>query len=261
MNTTNDGDYMRKRVGIIGYGTIGSYLVKRIKEDNDIEIVFVYEKDEFKSAQLSNLKLDDFSRFTNYRPDIVVECALNSVVWEFAPTVLQYCDMMIMSNTALADDSFRNSIVSLCRNHKTKLFAVHGGILGLDGIYDGRNIIKRVTISSDKHPNNFDRDDTEKTVIFEGPTKEICSLYPRNVNTHAAVAMASIGFENTISKMIANPNTDVNSHSIEVDAEGIAFRIEIKSPRASKITGVYTLESAYQSLRRLCVDNYGINIV
>ncbi len=226
-----------------------------------MRLSLVYEKDESKTAQLSKLNLDDFNRFTNCNPDIVVECALNSAVWKFAPTVLQHYDMMIMSNTSLADDSFRDTIASLCRNHKTKLFAVHGGILGLDGIYDARNIIKKVTISSDKHPNNFDRDDTKKTVIFKGKTKEICSFYPRNVNTHAAVAMAGIGFENTISQMIANPDTDVNSHIIEVDAEGIAFRIETKSPRASKITGVYTLESAYQSLRRLCVDNFGINIV
>ncbi len=127
-----------------------------------MRLSLVYEKDESKTAQLSKLNLDDFNRFTNCNPDTVVECALNSAVWKFAPTVLQHYDMMIMSNTSLADDSFRDTIASLCRNHKTKLFAVHGGILGLDGIYDARNIIKKVTISSDKHPNNFDRDDTKK---------------------------------------------------------------------------------------------------
>jgi len=54
------------------------------------------------------------------------------------------------------------SAIELCRAHNTHIYIPHGAILGLDGIYDARPILRNVTIETIKNPNSLGRDDTER---------------------------------------------------------------------------------------------------
>ena len=145
--------------------------------------------------------------------------------------------------------------------NKTKLYIPHGAILGLDGIYDGKDVLKKVKITTIKNSKSLDRRDTKLTEVYRGSTKGACKSYPRNVNVHASLALAGLGFDNTISEIISDPNTNINSHIIEAEGNGIEFTIEVKSKREGLVTGAYTLESAYGTIKRICSENYGINIV
>jgi len=250
-----------KKIGIIGYGTIGTYLVQKIKGDKELELAFVYDIDKNKTSSLEELCLDNFEDFSTREANLIVECAMPQAVFDYAPLVLTNTDMLIFSITSLADDSFREKLEDICRENKTKLYVPHGAILGLDGIYDGRNVLKKVKITTIKNPKSLNRDDIKLTQVYSGSTKEACKLYPRNVNVHAALALAGIGFNNTISEIISDPNTDVNSHMIEAEGNGTEFKIEVKSKRKGLVTGTYTLESAYNTIKRICSKNYGINII
>lgn len=249
-----------KRVGIIGYGTIGTYLVQKIKEDEGLELAFVYDTDERKISSLER-GLFNIQEFEKRKADFVVECAIPKAVLDYAPLILKKTDMLIFSVTSLSDDSFREQLEEICRRNMTRLYIPHGAILGLDGIYDGRNVLKNIKITTIKNPESLGRKDTELTRVYTGPSREACKLYPRNVNVHASLAIAGIGFDNTISEIISDPNTDVNTHLIEADGEGVKFRIEVKSKRKGLVTGVCTLESAFQTVKRICSDIYGINII
>jgi len=55
------------------------------------------------------------------------------------------------------------------------------------------------------------------------------------VNVHASIALAGLGFGKTRSKIIADPT-------------------------AGAVTGAYTPESAYQTLRRICVPEVGLQL-
>ena len=183
--------------------------------------------------------------------DLVIECATSSVLSENLEMILAHCDLFMFSVTAFADRAFEEKAHALCKKYGRRIYFPHGAILGLDGIVDAKPIITSVTIETTKNPKSFGREDTERTLLYEGPTREACKLYPRNVNVHAAVALAALGFDNTRSKMVADPAVNTNSHIITVEGEGIHFEIHVSSFSTGGVTGLYTPLSACGSLDRI----------
>jgi predicted dinucleotide-utilizing enzyme len=91
----------------------------------------------------------------------------------------------------------------------------------------------------------------KRTIVYEGRAKDACELYPRNVNVHAAVALAGLGFEETQSRIISDPAVHTNSHNICVEGEGVSFRLAISTFASGDVTGSYTPISACGSLDRI----------
>ena len=87
-----------------------------------------------------------------------------------------------------------------------KIYIPHGAVLGYDGIFDGREVLEEVCITTTKKPANLGSSVTEKTVLFEGSTREACKKFPRNVNVHAGIAIAGLGFDKTRSRIVADPD-------------------------------------------------------
>lgn len=258
------------RIGIIGFGRIGSYLHDRISENDDLDVSFVYDPIEEKTSDLrSSIVLDSPDMITSQDVDLVVEAADFRVVNKYAPAILEKTDMLILSVTALAEKKLSDQLDDICSNNDTRLLIPHGALLGMDGIYDARNTLDEVRVITTKNPKNidfsftgdYDREDiTEKTTLYEGPTRGICSKYPRNVNAHAVVALSGIGFDRTTSILISDPvSDDALQHVI---ATGGGTRLEIKRSSAIKgVTGEYTLVSLYGSLIRALTRESGMNIV
>jgi aspartate dehydrogenase len=127
-------------------------------------------------------------------------------------------------------------------------------------VQDGREVMREATITTTKKPRSLGRTDRERTVIYEGPTREICNMYPRNVNVHAGLAMAGLGFDRTRSILVSDPDSPGNVHAIEIIAEGCRFKIEVISEPLAGVTGAYTPVSACASVRRVLFSK-GIVIV
>lgn len=85
--------------------------------------------------------------------------------------------------------------------------------------------------------------------------------YPRNVNVHATVALAGLGFDRTRSAIISDPAVHTNSHKILVDGEGIHFELNVSSFANGGVTGKYTPYSAVGSLRRVLDADRGFRFV
>jgi aspartate dehydrogenase len=51
--------------------------------------------------------------------------------------------------------------------------------------------------------------------VFEGTAKEAVSLFPANINVAALLSLSGIGSERTNVKIVADPDTDKNTHHIE----------------------------------------------
>ena len=98
-------------------------------------------------------------------------------------------------------------------------------------------------------------------MLYEGPTRKACQLFPRNVNVHATVALAGIGFDRTISRIIVDPEVTDNTHIIKVKGDGIQFEMRISSMAGSGVTGKYTPYSAVDSLRKILDKNPGYKFV
>ena len=157
----------------------------------------------------------------------------------------------MFSVTAFSDESFEQYALELCERYGRRIYLPHGAILGLDGLYDARPLLREVRVTTTKSPKSLGLPDGERTVVYEGPTREACGKFPRNVNVHAAVALAGLGFDQTVSRIIADPAVTTNSHLIEISGEGINFTIQVASAAGEGVTGAYTPISACGSLDRV----------
>jgi aspartate dehydrogenase len=242
-----------KKIGLIGFGTICKYLYEKLSED-DVEFVFVFSRTQPVDPRIAGIYTNSaevVARKCEQGVDLVIEAAVFQTVVDLAPVILRHTDMVIFSITALADPVFQKQAEELCKTFGHNLYIPHGAIVGLDGLVDGRAVLKEVTITTTKRPANWGRSDTERTVLYEGPTREICRMYPRNVNVHAATALAGLGFDKTRSRTISDPEALGNTHVIEAKAEGCRFKTEVLSEPISGVTGAYTPVSAYSSIHRI----------
>ncbi len=256
---------MKKNIGLIGYGIIGKYIFEGLSKEKEAEVGFVYDLNIEATANLpKELVYDSAENLEAYLQknhiDLVCEMATYQAVKALAPIILKYSDILIFSTTAFADQAFMEMIEELCKKHNRKVYIPHGAILGLDGIRDGREKLESVMITTIKKPYNLGCDSNERTTLFEGSTRMACQKYPRNVNVHAGVAIAGLGFDKTHSKIIADPNIEGNTHLIEIKAEGVNFKLEICSEPKGLVTGAYTPVSAFNTVKRI-IENNGLTII
>lgn len=255
---------MKKKIGLIGFGVIGSHVFHRIVEEGLMEVGFVFEVDRNKTDYMEpSLLLTSFDDFEKRPVDLVVEAALPQAVKELGPRILKNSDLLIFSLTSLADNDFRQKMETTAKTSGTRIYVPHGAFVGLDGIHDGMKMIETVQVTTIKSPKNLgleDRGITQPVVVYEGSTRGACERFPRNVNSHACLALAGLGFDKTRSKIIADPSTNSMAHVIEVTGKGLRWKIEIESIPAGAVTGAYTPESAYQTVRRICVEEIGLRL-
>lgn len=247
---------MKKRIGLIGFGTIGRYLFDQLSLD-DVEFVFIYDKargsDPRAAPLFVNSPAEAKSRSVDSL-DLVIEAATAEAVVEFAPLLLPHTDLAVFSSTAFADASFHAMVEGLCERYQHRLYVPHGAVLGLDGIFDGRAVLESVSVTTTKRPQALGRSDTSRTILYEGPTRGACQAFPRNVNVHAGIALAGLGFDRTQSIIVSDPASPGNGHTIEIKAQGCQFRIEVLSEPGSGVTGAYTPVSACASIRRILFE-------
>lgn len=254
-----------KRIGIIGYGQIGASLSAELRQAKDlgIEIAFIYEADaERRAAVPAPLAIASMENAAGFRPDLVVEAARPDAVRRYGAEVLQKTDLMIMSVSALGDAQLEAALRSACRQYGTRLYIPHGATLGLDGLKDGLSIWEEVTITMKKNPRNLNfaavpdiraGDITERTVLYDGPTRGVLPLYPKNVNSHATLALATLGMDRTRSVLVADPAIDLSI--IEIDAVGAGTRIHIERSNPIKgVTGKLTILSVLESIKNILGD-------
>ena len=251
----------RARIGLIGFGYIGSYVYSQItsRVELGLEIAFVHDAASERLAGLpQDLVLKDIKDFASRRPDLVVEMAHPAVTRQFGEMFLRDTDYMPLSITAFADDQLRQQLIETARTRQTCLFIPHGAVVGLESIFEGRELWEQVTMIMKKSPKSLDfsaapqfkpAEIQEPTVLYDGPTGPLCPLFPRNVNSHATVALAGIGFERTRSVLIADPSLEVSVIEITAQGKGVAMKIERSNPLKG-VSGVFTLHSTLAAIAR-----------
>ncbi len=98
----------------------------------------------------------------------------------------------------------------------------------------------------------------QATVIFSGSAGEAATLYPKNTNVTATIALAGLGFDETKVELIADPNIIDNIHEISVSGETGYFTIVLKgkpsvyNPKTSALTAFSVTK---------CVADFGSSII
>ncbi len=247
------------RVGILGCGSIGGYLAHNALGDDTVELAYVYDLDESRMLEIPQARRVTRQHELYARPvDLVVEVAHADLVKAIAPALVERSDLLLFSVTSLADDSFRESLRRRAVECGHRVYLPHGAIAGVDGLVDAGQTLRSVTVTTTKHPKSLGLAPDTNQVVYEGPTREACARFPRNVNVHATIALAGLGFDRTTSRIVADPSVNTNSHVIEVQGTGYHFRIEVSSESGGKVSGAYTPISAWLTLKRICRQEGGL---
>lgn len=235
-----------KKIGFLGCGKIGGTILSEISKREDVQITFI--QDPFYKQETDIPVVDSCDAQLLQDTDLVIETATADILKQNMALYLEHADVMVFSVTAFSDEAFYNKTKELARKYGRRVYIPHGAIIGVDGIFAGRSIIDSVCIETTKNPKSLGHDaDMPKTVLFDGSTREACALYPRNVNVHATIALAGIGFDKTHSRIIADPAVSTNTHVIKIEGEGIRFELMIQSFSTGGVTGKYTPYSAVAS--------------
>ena len=258
------------RIGLIGYGQIGQAVHKMIdnNEDNGMEVVFVHDQFATAVQDLSaGMVLEDLGEFESRQPDLVVEMAHPDVTRKWGTTILEKTNYMFISVTALADAELEASIQETTRRAGTRAFVPHGGVVGMDALLENRDVWESVDIVMKKSPHNVDcaaagidpDDIKEETTLYDGPTRGICPLFPRNVNTHATIAYAGIGFDRTHSLLQVSP--EWSEAIVEIYAKGPGINLSVaRNESITGVTGASTPASIYNTVQMIGSTGPGIHL-
>lgn len=253
-----------RRIGIIGAGVIGQSVYREIVASGLGEVAYVLVSavrpragmpDAFNAAMTA-----DIEQALSQPVDLVVEAAHPEVLSSIAGRVLERGDLCGFSCAALARPETEEVIARTTRRAGTRFYLPHGAVLGLDGLADGRDSIDEVRITTVKSDLGLGLPSGSSGVMFDGPTRQACLRFPRNVNVHAALAMAGIGFDRTRSVIVAEPGLAEMRHRIEVRGAGMAWDISVSSRSLGGVSGAYTPRSAAGSVRRILGGSGVLNV-
>uniref|UniRef100_G1KLT7 Aspartate dehydrogenase domain-containing protein n=1 Tax=Anolis carolinensis TaxID=28377 RepID=G1KLT7_ANOCA len=260
----------KRRVGIVGYGHLGQYLVKRLQDDgfqHGLELAFVWNRDSRKleGSVPAELRLEKLADFLACHPDIIVEVAHPCIAREYGVSFLKTADFMVGSPTALADSGTELELREAARKAGHTLYIPSGALWGGQDIQrlDDGGMLQALTVTMVKHPDSFRLGGhlgellqgarKERVELYNGPVRQLCPLAPNNVNTMAAACMAasSLGFDGVKGCLIADPNLP-DCHVVEVEATGpggFSVNTRRKNPAASgAVTGAATFAAFWSSL-------------
>lgn len=139
---------------------------------------------------MADLLLDDIEEALRRKVDLVLEAAPPGLLASAGPRILTNSDLCRFSCSALAEPAVEIAIRKAAVDGGRRLFVPHGAILGLDGLVDGRNQIEKVVVTTTKSGASLGQIATATGTLFDGSTCEACPRFPRDVNVHAAVALA-----------------------------------------------------------------------
>ncbi|XP_033748497.1 putative L-aspartate dehydrogenase [Pecten maximus] len=220
------------RVGVVGYGHVGQYLVQQIEEHASLDLAFVWNRT---LSALDGLKkeviLENLADFADRNADLIVEVAHPNITKEWGQKFLVAADYMIGSPTALSDAALEAELRNASGSHG--LYIPTGAFWGGEDIKKmaDRGTLQALRVTMTKHPSSFKLNGDLKTkndhvvdkpvVLYEGSVRGLCPLAPNNVNTMAAAAAAAhnLGFDKVTGCLVSDPSL-TDWHIVEVEVWG-----------------------------------------
>lgn len=243
------------RIGLIGFGFIGSELYRRIVADGTAEIAFVHGRSPERLAALPPARiLDDLSQAAKHRPDLIVEMAGPEISHAHGEAFLAFADYMPLSLTALADDALRGRLKDVAARSGRSLLVAHGALVGMDSLAEWQGMWDEVEIGFRKPPASLGltgASAAREALLFDGSVREIAARHPHNVNAMVACALATVGLDRCRARLVADPAIDHLELVVEARGrDGSSLSIRRRQP-ARGVSGSEMAAAVYSSVRRV----------
>ncbi|XP_077411978.1 aspartate dehydrogenase domain-containing protein [Vanacampus margaritifer] len=257
------------RIGIVGFGHLGQYLVERIIKDGapvGLTLAFVWNRnpEKLKGLVPYDLVLTNLSSFTDRPCDVIVEVCHPQVVKEFGVHFLSHSNFMVGSPSALADPNLNVKLRQAAQLNGRTLYIPSGALWGGQDIQrlNDSGALQGLFIRMSKHPSCFRltgdvlsewTEGEGRRLLFRGSVAELCLLAPNNVNTMAAAAVAAgkLGFNNVQGEIVSDTALS-DCHVVEVQVtgpDGFSVHTVRRNPaRLGAVTGSATYNSFWNSL-------------
>lgn len=274
------------KIALVGCGAIGSTVLRHIQGASNIEVLQVvtttrslaatravvqasFPQAEVVTALPSSTSSAEPSH--SGRPDLLVECAGHQAVEQHVlPALQQGVSCLLISIGALAEPGLLERLKTAAAASGAQLHLLPGAVGGVDALAAARQGgLSSVRYSGIKPPQawagtpaaqQFDLAALqEATVIFEGTAREAARDYPKNANVAATVALAGLGLDHTVVRLVADPKAPGNQHHIE--AQGAFGHMELmftgrplpETPKTSALTVYSTLRGIANQVNPLVI--------
>ena len=271
------------RIGILGYGNLGKYLYEELSTLPNFEIAFIWNRTRSKLIDdkiPAEKILENISDLENFNPkaDLIIEVAQN-ILENYAEVILKHADVFIGSPTALAKEDVEKIMKNLCAPEKyaRRVYIGRGALYGAEDIriMAESGSLKALKITMTKDPSHLHvqpeliplRDQAaktnQKTILYEGPVRNLCPLAPKNVNTMATASFAAsnLGLDKVTGCLVADPNIG-SFHQVLVEcfgpeqADGRQFKVttdRMNPAPMGEVTGRQTYIGFLSSVKRACL--------
>lgn len=258
------------RIGIIGFGTIGTAVADGLCQGKggDHQLAGFLVRDATRArAQGSDAYGCAFTtsldELLNWGTEVIVEAAGQPAVAQYGPAVLERGRIFLIASIgALADDTLFEQLQALADARGGRILLPSGAIGGLDAVAAAAiGGLDEVSITSRKPAAAFasgpDADAklaaaTEPVCLYDGMAREAVRLFPANVNVAAALSLAGVGLDQTRIRIFCDPSVTRNTHEIYARGYFGELRLTIAGiPSANPRTGRLAALSILRTLRNL----------
>lgn len=241
------------KLALMGAGHLNEIVANAFKDGllPEYEIVGVLGRNPAKTqafAQRHNCKAcGTIEELMALEPDVTAECASPQAIVDYTETVLRSgSDLVVLSMGAFADKELYNRVKETARENNQKIYIASGAVGGFDVLRTAALMSPiKATMTSLKMPGALYHsplykeglmDITEPERVFTGNTKEAREMLPFHFNVAIAIALASVGPEETMMNIDAVPNFQGDQYKIEIQGEEVATDLNIYS-RTARIAG------------------------
>lgn len=210
------------RIAVIGYGAIGNFLIDQLRAEPAIEITAVFAV----PAAFGDVPaVGSVEELLLTRPDMVVECAGHQALKDTGEKIISAGrDLLVASVGALADSELEGGLRRAAASGGGRLIIPGGALGGLDmlstaheGGLDSVDYVGRKAPNAWKGTYAEDLIDLKSvataTTFLECDARTAALRFPQNANVVAALALAGLGFERTMVRLVVDPAATGNHHA------------------------------------------------
>ena len=253
---------MSQRVGLLGFGAIGTSLAELVAQDpaTSIELVGALVRDPGRRRLQPLPLLGSLDELLELRPDVVAEAAGHEALRAYGPACLRASiPLVLLSVGALAEPEFEAELRAAAAEGGATATIASGGTGALDLIASAvQGGLDEVVHTIVKPPASLGVEIDAYTELYRGPARRAAAEFPQNANIAAAVALAGVGLDRSTVVVAADPGAPTNRQVLDVKGAFGSLHVEIdnrpspSNPRSAAVVAM-SLKHALEKRSRLVI--------